>query len=163
MQGWTPPSDFRSPWWAEVHPAFRLGATLAAETAPPSDWSTLRAESCLPLQIGSAPRNSGKRNGCCLFRAYHVPQTDFFSKYLILLFTWLPWVLDVARGVLTVPGGTIFSLQCADSLVVMRRFSCPAAWGILVPRPEMEPTSPALEGRFLTTGPPGKSQETVVF
>ena len=31
------------------------------------------------------------------------------------------------------------------------------ACGILVPRPGFEPASPALEGRFLTTGPPGKS------
>ena len=35
--------------------------------------------------------------------------------------------------------------------------SCPMAYGILVPRPEIEPTSPALEGRFSTTRPPGKS------
>ena len=35
--------------------------------------------------------------------------------------------------------------------------SCPAACGILVPRPGMEPASPALEGGFFTTGPPGKS------
>ena len=27
--------------------------------------------------------------------------------------------------------------------------------GISVPRPGMEPTSPALQGDFLTTGPPG--------
>ena len=31
------------------------------------------------------------------------------------------------------------------------------ACGILVPRPEIEPMSPALEGGFLTIGPPGKS------
>ena len=39
----------------------------------------------------------------------------------------------------------------------MHGLSCPAACGILVPRPGIEPMSPALEGRFLTTGPPGKS------
>ena len=32
------------------------------------------------------------------------------------------------------------------------------ACGILVPRPEIKPVSPALEGGFLTTGPPGKPQ-----
>ena len=32
-----------------------------------------------------------------------------------------------------------------------------ARW-ILVPRPGIKPTSPALEGGFLTPGPPGKSQ-----
>ena len=35
--------------------------------------------------------------------------------------------------------------------------SCPKACRILVPRPGIEPASPALEGRFLTTGPQGKS------
>ena len=42
-------------------------------------------------------------------------------------------------------------------LVVARGLSCPVACGILVPQPGIEPTSPAVEGRFLTTGPPGKS------
>ena len=37
-----------------------------------------------------------------------------------------------------------------------RRLSCPAACGILVPRPGIEPASPALKGGFFTTGPPGK-------
>ena len=32
-----------------------------------------------------------------------------------------------------------------------------AACGIPVPRPGIEPVSPASEGRFLTTRPPGKS------
>ena len=35
---------------------------------------------------------------------------------------------------------------------------CPTACGILVPRPEIKPVSSALEGGFLTSGPPGKSQ-----
>ena len=45
------------------------------------------------------------------------------------------------------------------SLVEAHRLSCPAACEILVPQPGIEPTSPALEGRFFTTGPPGKSLE----
>ena len=41
--------------------------------------------------------------------------------------------------------------------------SCPTC-GILVPQPGTELTSLALEGRFLTTGPPGKShQESVIL
>ena len=43
------------------------------------------------------------------------------------------------------------------SLVAVRRLSFPAACGILVPRPVIEPASSALEGGFLTTGLPGKS------
>ena len=38
------------------------------------------------------------------------------------------------------------------------RLSCPTACGILVPQAGIEPTSPALEGRFLTTGP-SRSEE----
>ena len=30
----------------------------------------------------------------------------------------------------------------------------PAVCGVLVPRPGIEPVSPALDGRFLTSGPP---------
>ena len=37
--------------------------------------------------------------------------------------------------------------------------AAPQHVGILVPRPGIEPASPALEGGFFTTGPPGKSQE----
>ena len=32
------------------------------------------------------------------------------------------------------------------------------ACGILTPQPGIKPTPPALEGKVLTTGPPGKSQ-----
>ena len=43
------------------------------------------------------------------------------------------------------------------SVVAACRISCPAACGILVSQPETEPASPTLQGRFLTTGPSGKS------
>ena len=39
----------------------------------------------------------------------------------------------------------------------MHGLSCPAAFGILVPQPGIEPVIPALQGEFLTTGLPGKS------
>ena len=54
-----------------------------------------------------------------------------------------------------------FGLQA--SLVVARGLSCPAAYGILVLRPEIEPTSPALLGRFLTTGPPRGVPGLLIF
>ena len=38
-----------------------------------------------------------------------------------------------------------------------RGLSWSAACGILVPLPGFKPTYPALQGGFLTTGPPGKS------
>ena len=51
----------------------------------------------------------------------------------------------------------VWAPECVGSLVAAHRLSCPAARGILVPWPGIKPASPALEGRFLTTGPPGKS------
>ena len=44
-----------------------------------------------------------------------------------------------------------------DSLVGVLGLSSSAACGLLVPQPRIKPISPALQGRFLTTGPPGKS------
>ena len=49
------------------------------------------------------------------------------------------------------------SLRRRSSVVVACGLSCPVACGILVPQPGIEPVSPALKGRFFTTGPPGKS------
>ena len=49
------------------------------------------------------------------------------------------------------------------SLVVAQGFSCPGAYGILVPGPGMKPASPALEGGFLTTGPPGKPHQQLLL
>ena len=59
----------------------------------------------------------------------------FVFKYLFIYF-WLRQVLVAARRLLS---------------------SCGVPCGILVPRPGIEPTSPALEGGFLITGAPGKS------
>ena len=55
--------------------------------------------------------------------------------------------------------GVVLGLYCSTwaSLVAAHRLSCPAACRILVPCPGIEPASPALEGRFFTTAPPGKS------
>ena len=55
-------------------------------------------------------------------------------------------------------GTWALQLRQVGSVVVARGLSCPAACGILVPRPEIEPASSALEGGFFTTGPPGESQ-----
>ena len=45
-------------------------------------------------------------------------------------------------------------MACGISLAVVHRLSCPVACRILVPQPGIELASPALEDRFLTTGPP---------
>ena len=65
----------------------------------------------------------------------------------------------VEWGLLFVGGALLFlqTLGTCASVVVVCRLSCPAACRILVPGPGLEPVSPALAGRFLTTGPPEKS------
>ena len=50
-----------------------------------------------------------------------------------------------------------WALECGGSVVAACGLSCPTACEILVPRLGIEAVFPALEGRFLTTGPPGKS------
>ena len=64
-----------------------------------------------------------------------------------------------ARSFLQYTGSFSFgaqALECAGSVVVMPMLSFPVAYGTLVPIPRIKPTTPALEDRFLTTGPPGK-------
>ena len=49
------------------------------------------------------------------------------------------------------------------SLAGAHGLSCPVARRILVPQPGIQPTSPAMEGRFLATGPPGKSLASGIY
>ena len=61
-------------------------------------------------------------------------------------------------------GALLSDLGCivccgAQTPVMALRPSCFLACGILVPSPGIKPMSPALQGRFLTAGPPGKSLE----
>ena len=60
-----------------------------------------------------------------------------------------------SRGRYLWPAAWFFFWLCYVSIVALR-LNCPVACGLLVPRQGMEPVSPALEGRFLTTGPPGE-------
>ena len=46
---------------------------------------------------------------------------------------------------------------------MVHRFSCSVACGILVPQPGIKPTSPVLQGGFLTTGPQWKSWRSNVL
>ena len=54
-----------------------------------------------------------------------------------------------------------WALGCMGSVVQVHRLSCPVTCGILVPGPEIKSISPALAGRFLTTGSPGKSHSEI--
>ena len=61
--------------------------------------------------------------------------SSFLIYNIYVLFVWLHWVLVVSAHGL----------------------SCLVACGILVPQLGIKPTAPALQGRFLTTGPLGRS------
>ena len=67
---------------------------------------------------------------------------------------WLQLAGSGARGLCSCGMG---DPELVGSVVAAHALSCPAACGILVPRPGIEPAFPALEGGFLTPGPPGKS------
>ena len=71
--------------------------------------------------------------------------------------TWAP---ECVGSVVVVRGPSSCGTQapeCVGSVVAASGPSCPAACGILVPQPGMQPASPALQDGFFTTGPPGKS------
>ena len=72
------------------------------------------------------------------------PFPSFFFN--IYLFIWLCRVLVVARRLLSSCGTP--ALEHEGSVVVAHGLSCPVGCGILVPWPDIEPTSPALEGGF---------------
>ena len=87
---------------------------------------------------------------------------------LVFIHFWLHWVLVAARGILAGTYGLFVALlkllsshggsEAAAPPVVVAHRSIVASrhGGILVLRPGIQPTSPALEGGFLTTGPPGQ-------
>ena len=57
----------------------------------------------------------------------------------------------------------IFRCIAQASLKLWHKLSCPVACGILVLQSRTDPVSPALEGRFLTTGLPGKPLLLMVY
>ena len=75
-----------------------------------------------------------------------------FIKKKKVLFAYL-----AVSGLLASRG--IFSSWRLDSVVMAYGLSCSMACGILVPQPDIGPVCPALHGRFLTSGPPGKKSQ----
>ena len=72
---------------------------------------------------------------------YHQGRVSLFLKIFIYL----------AASVLSHTGSVVEDCD----------LSCPVACGILVLHLEIEPASPASEGRFLTTGLPGKPKRRI--
>lgn len=81
----------------------------------------------------------------------------FTQKYHVQLFllvnTQVSFIfISFLKHIYFIFGHVRVLFQRSGSLVVARGFSSPAAYGL-------EPTFPALEGVFPTTGPPGKSPQ----
>ena len=72
------------------------------------------------------------------------PQLGLFLKIIIIIIPWL-------HGVSTAAQPAALGL------------SCPMTRGVSVPQSEVEPPSLELQGRLLTTGPPGKFRHLRVF
>ena len=115
-----------------------------------------------------------KWDNCLLFKKIFI----YFWLCLVLVATWGPLLRRCAGFSLVVAarlrGGVQASLSwwqpgsrarglCiwrpTSSGVAAHRLSCPAACGISVPWPGIKLMSPALDGGFLTTGPPGESPD----
>ena len=105
---------------------------------------------------------------------------SFFLNLFLYFYSWLCWVFVSVRGLSPVAasGGhssswcaglfTIAASPVAEHRLQTRRLSnCGSrAWllrGIWdLPRPGLEPVSPALAGRFSTTVPPGKPDQSIL-
>ena len=119
------------------------------------------------------------RGGTRPFFFFILPPAFFFFFlnfgfiYFIYLFLWLCWVFVSVRGLsLVVASGGHSSSRCAGlslsqplvaehRLQTRRLSNCGSRTQLLrgmwdLPRPGLEPVSPALAGRFSTTAPLGK-------
>ena len=57
--------------------------------------------------------------------------------------------------------GVVFPNSCFTVFFAPTFWPCPMAYGILVPRPGIKPSAPALEGKVLTTRPSGKPRDSL--
>ena len=107
------------------------------------------------------PRVYGSISGCCSVSL--ISFSLFMPVPHILSFFFL---IYLAVSDLLVAAHWIFVASCeifcrsAWPLVVVHRLSCPVTYGILVPWPGIERASSAVQGRLLTTGPPGSPGTT---
>ena len=122
-------------------------------------------------------------SGCVAPAGPISPSLEFFLKFIYFIYLCLRWVFVAARGLsLVATSGGYSSLWCTGFLLwwlllLQSTGSRPTGFsscstraqqlwhtGLVVPhgvrdlpRPGLEPVSPALAGGFLTTVPPGKS------
>ena len=126
--------------------------------SPPSPLSSLQKAVCRTVRasaLGAPLAQVQPECSCCchhFLSCLPSGQALFLKKKKkVYLFIWLYWVFIVSRG--------IFSVWRSDSVLMACGLSCSVACGILVPQPDIDAACPALHGRFLTSGPPGKKSQ----
>ena len=126
----------------------RIGGWLWSQTwrTPPWGWLSFYSlffSGCTGLPRGAVHRlfvaAYGLSSRCCVLPAAPAPP---------------PLLTAVTSQSMTVRASVVTT---AGSVIVVPSLSCPMACRILVLGLGIEPVSPTLAGRFLTTGPPGKS------
>ena len=99
-----------------------------------------------------------------LSRLFHFNSTYLFVfKFIFNTYLFLIYLFGCVGSWLQHTGSFFLDAQVSlvvgrvGSVVAVSQLSCPNACGILVPQPGTEFMFLALEGGFITTGPPGKS------
>ena len=151
-------------WW--VCPA----QSQAAPAGPMKQVQGLETLACVPVLCNIGQNHSTSWIFCFISRARYNNCLPFLTKsslFLNYLFIYIIWLLRSYYQ------HTWSSSHHVGSFAVVHRFSscghglvaevfgfrCSMGYGILVPSPGIEPTSSALQGRFLITGPPGKPHQ----
>ena len=107
------------------------------------DWAPEQQQKYIHLLLNTSNSKHSDWNHFFVTTAW-VP---WFLKISIYLSIWIHWVLVATCRIFVAFCGT-FSLQSTGSVT---------PWGSLVIGPGAKPESPALQGGFLSSGPPQKS------
>ena len=109
-------------------------------------------------------------NGCVHLTCVRGLERDHLAPFLFLVVLGLCcrartlFSCSARRLLVEAHERPLLSFCCAVGSAVMALglSGCPAAYGISVPQPGIKPPSPALKGRFMTTGPPGRFPFTLL-
>ena len=155
-------------WW------FCPAQSQVAPAGPVKQVQGLETLACVPVLCNLGQNHLISWILCFMSRARYnnclpfLTKSSLFLNYLSTLFGWSG--LSSSMHDLHCVTWDL-SLWCTDSLVVVAALvvevwvvwvfgsRCSMGYGILVPRPGIKPASPASQGSFLITGPPGKSHQ----